>query len=51
MLEQNINFQEKYKSLDNLCKDCYNSQEGVSEYIGKWINICLRVNDLLKIGK
>ena len=33
MLEQNINFQEKYKSLDNLCKDCYNSQEGVSEYI------------------
>ena len=33
MLEQNIDFQEKYKRLDNLCKDCYNSQDGVSEYI------------------
>ena len=33
MVEQNIYFQELYKKLDNLCKDCYNSQEGVSEYI------------------
>ncbi len=33
MIEQNINFQELYKKLDNLCKVCYNSQEGVSEYI------------------
>ncbi len=33
MLEQNIDFQEKYKRLDKLCKDCYNSQDGVSEYI------------------
>lgn len=33
MIEQNIRFQEAYKRLDNLCKDCYGSQEGVSEYI------------------
>lgn len=33
MIEENIRFQELYKRLDNLCKDCYNSQEGVSEYI------------------
>lgn len=33
MLEQNIIFQENYKRLDILCKDCYKSQEGVSEYI------------------
>jgi hypothetical protein len=33
MVEQNIYFQELYKKLDNLCKDCYDSQEGVSEYI------------------
>ena len=33
MVEQNIYFQELYKRLDNLCKDCYTSQEGVSEYI------------------
>ena len=33
MVEQNIHFHELYKRLDNLCKDCFNSQEGVSEYI------------------
>ena len=35
MLEQNIKFQEEYKRLDNLCKDCYDTQEGVSYYIGE----------------
>ena len=29
----NIEFQEEYKRLDRLCKDCLNSKEGVSEYI------------------
>lgn len=29
----NIEFQEEYKRLDNLCKDCLKSREGVSEYI------------------
>lgn len=29
----NVNFQEAYKRLDSLCKDCYSSVEGVSEYI------------------
>jgi len=35
MLELNITFQEKYKKLDNLCKDCYGSKEGISEYINQ----------------
>lgn len=29
----NIAFQEEYKKLDKLCKECYSSTEGVSEYI------------------
>ena len=33
MIEENMNFQELYIRLDALCKDCFNSQEGVSEYI------------------
>lgn len=48
MLEQNINFQEKYKSLDNLCKDCYNSQEGVSEYIRQMDKYMLEGKRLVK---
>ena len=35
MLELNITFQEEYKKLDNLCKDCYGSKEGISEYINQ----------------
>ncbi len=29
----NITFQEEYKRLDKLCKDCFSSVDGVSEYI------------------
>ncbi len=29
----NITFQEEYKKLDKLCKDCFSSVDGVSEYI------------------
>lgn len=29
----NIMFQEEYKKLDKLCKDCFSSVDGVSEYI------------------
>lgn len=29
----NINFLENYKRLDRLCKDCFSSNEGISEYI------------------
>lgn len=29
----NINFQEAYKRLDRLCKDCFAGNDGVSEYI------------------
>lgn len=29
----NIIFQEEYKKLDKLCKDCFSSVDGVSEYI------------------
>lgn len=28
-----ITFQEEYKRLDQLCRDCLNSKDGVSEYI------------------
>lgn len=28
-----IQFQEAYKSLDALCKDCYSNEKGISEYI------------------
>lgn len=33
MRELNIEFQEQYKRLDKLCKEIYNSGEGVSAYI------------------
>ena len=33
MLDLNVRFQEEYKRLDKLCKDCLSSTEGVSEYI------------------
>ena len=33
MLSLNIEFQEEYKRLDRLCRDCLSSSEGVSEYI------------------
>lgn len=33
MRELNIRFQEQYKRLDKLCKDMYNSSEGVTAYI------------------
>ena len=33
MIEENMRFQELYIRLDSLCKDCFNSKEGVSEYI------------------
>lgn len=29
----NLTFQEEYKRLDKLCKDCFSSVDGVSEYI------------------
>lgn len=31
-------FQEGYKKLDNLCRDCYSSIDGVSEYIRRMKN-------------
>lgn len=34
----NIDFQEEYKRLDKLCKDCNGSFEGVSEYIRQMEN-------------
>lgn len=34
----NIMFQEEYKKLDKLCKDCFLSIEGVSEYIRQMKN-------------
>lgn len=33
MITLNLEFQEEYKRLDRLCKDCLSSGEGVSEYI------------------
>ncbi len=33
MLTLNLEFQEEYKRLDRLCKDCLSNAEGVSEYI------------------
>lgn len=30
-----IEFQENYKALDNLCKQCYSSSVGVTEYIDR----------------
>lgn len=33
MIELNVQFQEKYKQLDSLCKDIFSSAEGVSVYI------------------
>lgn len=33
MLTRNVAFQEEYKRLDNFCRDCLLSTEGVSEYI------------------
>lgn len=33
MRELNIEFQEQYKRLDKLCKEMYDSREGVSAYI------------------
>jgi len=35
MRNRNIDFQEQYKRLDNLCKDCYSSSTGVTEYINR----------------
>ncbi len=32
-MQLNIEFQEEYKRLDRLCRDCLGSTEGVSEYI------------------
>ncbi len=34
----NFKFLEEYKKLDKLCKDCYSSVEGVSEYIRQMEN-------------
>lgn len=31
-------FQEEYKKLDNLCRDCYSSIDGISEYIRRMEN-------------
>lgn len=33
MLDLNVEFQEEYKALDNLCKDYLSCTDGVSEYI------------------
>lgn len=32
-IKLNITFQEEYKRLDKLCKECFSSLDGVSEYI------------------
>lgn len=36
---RNICFQEEYKKLDKLCKDCFLSTDGVSEYIRQMENM------------
>jgi len=33
MIEQNVEFQEKYKQLDAICKDMFSSRDGVTQYI------------------
>ncbi len=35
MKELNLQFMDKYKKLDNLFKQCYNSKDGVTEYINQ----------------
>lgn len=35
MIELNIEFIEKYKQIDKICRDMFNSKEGISEYISK----------------
>lgn len=35
MIELNVQFQEKYKQLDVLCKDIFASKDGVSVYISE----------------
>lgn len=35
MIEENVKFIEKYKQIDKICKDMFNSREGVSEYLAK----------------
>lgn len=35
MIELNVQFQEKYKQLDFLCKDIFASKDGVSVYISE----------------
>lgn len=31
--QKNMEFQEEYKRLDKMCRECYSSAEGVTEYI------------------
>lgn len=38
MIQINVEFQEKYKQLDALCKDIFLSKEGVSVYINEMEN-------------
>ena len=35
MTELEIDFFEEYKSVDNICRDMYQSQQGVTEYISQ----------------
>lgn len=39
MLYWNVEFQEEYKRLDALCRECFKSKEGVSEYIRQMENV------------
>ena len=38
MIKRNVEFQEEYIRLDNLCEQCYSNNAGVSEYIKEMEN-------------
>lgn len=46
MIEKNVEFQEKYKQLDTLCKDIFSSKDGVSVYISEWENVYKQLKHL-----
>lgn len=43
-MELNVKFQEKYKQLDQLCKDCYHSLDGVTNYINEMEKVLPRLS-------
>ncbi len=55
MIKLNVEFIEEYKRLDNLCKQCFDSKDGVTEYISQmeseWDKGIKSVNDWQSIYK